>query len=313
MVSLAELSQELAAAVAQAGQTVVAVNGRRRMTSSGVLWRPGLVVTAEHSLKRDDEITVTLADDRTVTATLVGRDASTDLAVLRLGEENLPVAEQADPTALHIGHLVLAIARDDESGVNASLGILSAISGPWRSWQGGQIDQLIRPDLTLYPGFSGGALINIQAQVIGINTAGPRHMALTIPAATVDRVVDQLLQRGHMTRGYLGVGLQPVQLPDSLKTSLNLSQTEAVIVVSLDPDSPADRAGVLIGDVLIALGDHSTEDVRDVHAALDPNRVGQPLTAQLIRAGAIVELTIDIGERPVSSERPHREERRRCR
>ncbi len=293
---LTALSQDLSGAIAQASESLVAINGRRRMSSSGVHWQTGIIVTAEHTLKRDEEIAVTWADGTTANASLIGRDGGTDLAVLRV-ETHQPIAQTADLETLQVGNLVLAIARSPESGVNASMGVISALGGSWRSWHGGQIDRFIRPDLTLYPGFSGGALIDTQSRVIGINTAGPRHWTLTIPAPTVQRVVDQLVNRGRIARGYLGLGMQLVQLPESLKSSLQLTGG-GVIVVSVEANGPSDRAGVLIGDVIVSLADQPVSDIRDVHALLDPDRVGQALTAQIIRAGALMQLTITVGERP---------------
>jgi S1-C subfamily serine protease len=296
---LQAFSNQLADAVEQAGQVVVAVNARRRRSSSGVHWRSGIIVTADHTVNREEEITVTLPDQRTIPASLVGRDAGTDLAVLRLsGEVELPTAPIADPTTLKVGHLVLAIARSGDSGVNASLGVISALGGGWRSWHGGRIDQYIRPSLVLYPGSSGGALVTAEGQIAGINTSGPRQSALTIPASTVNRVVEQLLRGGRMTRGYLGLGMQSVELPEVLRRSLALSQTGGVIVVSIETGAPADRAGVLLGDILIGLDGNPIGDVRDVHALLDPEQVGKSLTARIIRGGNLVECAIVVGERP---------------
>lgn len=293
--ALLELSNSLSGAIAQAGSSIVAINGRRR-SSSGIHWQSGIIVTAEHTLKRDEEIGITWADGTTANASLIGRDGGTDLAVLRVEGSDRPTAQIADANALQVGNLVMAIARSPESGISASMGVISALGGSWRSWHGGQIDRFIRPDLTLYPGFSGGALIDTEGRAIGMNTAGPRHWTLTIPAATIGRVVDQL-GRGRIARGYLGLGMQPVQLPDSLKSSLQLAGG-GVIVVSVEPDAPADRAGVLIGDIIVRLADQPISDVRDVHALLDPDRVGQPLPAQIVRAGALTQLTITVGARP---------------
>ncbi|MBW4690279.1 MAG: S1C family serine protease [Lyngbya sp. HA4199-MV5] len=298
--SLIAFSDQLATIAERAGASIVAMNGRRRRSSSGVYWRPGIIVTAEHAIGRDDEITVTLPDDRTETATLIGRDAGTDLAVLRLNEDTpaLQVATVGDSTTLKVGHMVLAIARGSDSGVAASFGVISAIGGTWRSWHGGRIDQFIRPSVMLYPGFSGSALVDTQGQVVGINTAGPRHMALTIPASTVNRVVDRVLQGGSAQRGFLGLGMQSVELPRALLDRLHLSNRQGVIVVSVEPDGPAEQAGVLLGDILIALGGSPISDVGDVHNLLDPEQVGQPLAAQIIRGGALLEITITVGERP---------------
>lgn len=295
------LSNDLATIVEQTGASIVAVNARRRRSSSGIYWRDGIVVTAEHAIGREETVTVTLPDDRTLTATLVGRDAGTDLAVLKLGDEealaSLQVAAVGD-TALKVGHMVLAIARSGDSGVSASLGVISAIGGTWRSWHGGRIDQFIRPSVTLYPGFSGSALVDTQGQVIGINTAGPRHMALTIPVSTVNRVVDRLLQGGSAQRGFLGLGMQSVELPETLLQPLQLKHPGGVIVVSVEPDAPAAQAGILLGDILIALDGSPLSDIGDVHNLLDPEQVGKPLVAQIIRGGALMESTIIVGERP---------------
>ena len=297
---LLALSNDLAAIVEHTSASIVAVNARRRRSSSGVYWRDGIVVTAEHTIGRDEDITVTLPDDRIVAATLVGRDAGTDLAVLRLVDEpaaSLRVIESGN-TVLKVGHMVLALARTGDSGVSASLGVISAIGGTWQSWHGGRIDQFIRPSVTLYPGFSGSALVNTQGQLVGINTAGPRHMALTIPASTVERVVDRLLQGGSSQRGFLGLGMQSVELPETLLQPLKLSRTGGVIVVSVEPNGPAAQAGVLLGDILIALDDSPVSDVGDVHTLLDPEQVGKPLVAQVIRGGVLMTITIIVGERP---------------
>lgn len=293
------LSNNLADAVEQASHVVVAVNARQRMSSSGVHWQQGVVVTADHTVKRDEEITVTLSDNRNVSATLVGRDSSTDLAVLKLSKAELPTAEICDASSLKVGHIVLALGRGD--GISASYGVISALGSAWRTWSGGQIDQFVRPDLRLYPGFSGGPLVDVSGRVIGINTSGlARRMDVVIPAATINRVVDQLLATGRIARGYLGVGMQPVRLPDNLKSKLNLPDLGGVIVVSVESDGPAEKAGVLIGDVLVALDGSSVSDTGDVLAMLGSERVGKTINAQIIRGGTSIEVAIAVGERPRS-------------
>ena len=296
--ALLALSNDLAGAVERAGQSVVAVHARPRTPSSGVHWRQGVIVTADHTLKRDEEISVSLPDGRMIPAVLVGRDASTDLAVLTLQAAELPVAEIGDAAALRVGHVVMAVARPGERGVSASWGVISALGGPWRTWHGGQIDQFIRPDVSLYPGFSGGPLVDAHGRVMGINTSGPRHMVLTIPPSTVNRVVGQLLEKGRIVRGYLGLGMQPVRLPESLKQSLNLPRTSGVIIVAVEANSPAERASLLIGDVLVALDGVPVSDTADVQALLGPERVGTAVSASIIRAGLLTERVIMIGERP---------------
>jgi serine protease DegQ len=297
MTDLQLFSNQLADAVDRSGQMIVTVNARRRRSSSGIHWRSNLIVTADHTIQRDEDITVTLPDGRTIAATIAGRDSSTDIAVLRLEGVELPTVQLATEPQ-KVGQIVLAIARNSEGAISASMGIIGAISNGWRSRHGGRLNQIIRPSVMLYPGFSGGALVNAEGQVIGLNTSGARHMPLTIPAATVDRVVDQLLQKGRIARGYLGLGMQAIRLPETLRQSLNLSSVGGVIVVSVESGAPADQAGVLIGDIIVSLDNQEIEDVSDIHSVLDPEKVGQPVTAKIVRGGTLTDVTITVGERP---------------
>jgi S1-C subfamily serine protease len=287
---LAALSDELAGAVEQAGRAVVAVNARPRFGSSGVLWRPGIVVTAEHGIRRREEIGITLPDGRSTSATLAGRDAGTDLAVLKLAENGTPPATFGSAETLRPGQVVLAIGRSPDSGVNATMGIMSAVSGPWRSWRGGQIDQYLRLDLTLYPASDGGAVVDTAGRVLGIATSALSRIAgLAVPVSTVNRVVDELLRAGHVSRGYLGVGLHPVALPDG---------STGLIVLSAEPDGPAARAGVLIGDILVAVAGKTVTDTDDIQTALGGESVGKPVAARIVRGGQLIEVSVTVGERP---------------
>lgn len=297
--TLLAFSNNLADAVEKAGRAVVAVNARHRIPSSGVHWRSGIIVTADHTVRRDEEITVRLPDNRTVPANLVGRDSSNDLAVLKLQEVELPTAEIGDTQSLKVGHIVLAVARPGESGLSASLGVVSAKGGAGRSWCSRQIDQFLRLDLTLYPGFSGGSLVDASGNVVGINTSGRGNMVLGIPVDVVNRVIDTLLEKGRITRGYLGLGMQPILLPDRLKNTLNLSSNGGVIVVNIEQNGPCDRAGVLIGDVLLSFDGKSVSDTGDVQAILTPESVGKTIKVQIIRGGALVEVAIAVGEKPL--------------
>ena len=297
---LVALSNGIASAVERAGASVVAVNARPRVATSGVHWREGVIVATDHTIKREEEITVTLPDGRTIPATLVGRDAGTDLAVLKIENTGTKVAELDHAAALKVGQLVLAVGRTGEDGVSASLGVISATSGPWRTWRGGQIDAFVRLDLSIYTGFSGSPLMSAEGNVLGINTSGlARGAGLTIPASTVNRVVDALLARGRIARAYIGVGMHhAVRLPDSLKAKLNLPNDSGVIVLSVEPNGPADNAGMLVGDILIALDGAHINDTDNVQTVLTPERVGTVTKASIIRGGAAFELTMTIGERP---------------
>ncbi|MGA3259280.1 MAG: S1C family serine protease [Bryobacteraceae bacterium] len=285
---LAAFSKELAAVVEGAAGSVVSVHARPRFSSSGAFWRPGILVTAEHTVRREDEITVTLADGSNAAATLAGSDPGTDIAVLKVEAPGAPAVAATDDPAP--GNLALALGRSEDSGINATLGIVSAVSGPWRTWRGGRLDRYIRLDLTLYPGSSGGLVLNAAGQALGIATSALSRIAgLAIPASTINRVVDEVLARGRVARGYLGVGLQPVELPDHQK---------GLIVLSLEPEGPAALAGVLIGDVLVALGGTAVSDTDDIQTVLETHGVGRAIEVQVIRGGASRSVAITIGERP---------------
>jgi S1-C subfamily serine protease len=285
---LAALSNDLAAAVERAGKSVVAVHARPRFSSAGVVWHPGVIVTAEHTVRREEEITVTLPDGTDRPASLAGADAGTDIAVLKLAE---PAGEPALARTgeLRPGYLALAIGRSENSGVNATLGIISAVSGSWRTWRGGRLDQYIRLDLNMYPSSSGGAVIDTSGAVIGIATSGLSRIAgLAIPSSTINRVTGEILSRGHVARGYLGVGLQPVNVTDHQK---------GLIVLSVERDGPADKAGLLVGDILVSLGGKTVTDTGDVQTSLESVAVGHAIEAALLRGGAGRQVTITVGER----------------
>lgn len=286
---LTALSTELADVVGKVGKSVVAVDARPRFGSSGVFWRPGIVVTAEHTVRREEEIEIALPDGKTVSATVAGSDPGSDLAVLKVDGHagEVPTVATGDPAP---GNLALTIGRSPDSGVNATLGIISAVSGSWRTWRGGRLDRYIRLDLTMYPASSGGLVVNTKGEAIGIATSALSRIAgLAIPASTVDRVVDEILSRGHVARGYLGVGLQPVELPDHHK---------GLIVLSLEPEGPAAKSGVLIGDVLVTLGGTDVVDTDDIQSVLERHPVGQKIDAGVVRGGTAVTIGVVIGERP---------------
>jgi S1-C subfamily serine protease len=295
MDALLSLSNDLAAAVEQAAPSLLTVHARHRLPSTGIHWRPGIVVTAEHTVRADDGITVTTADGRSLPATLAGRDRGTDLAVLRVADLGAPAAALGDDSTLRVGHMALALGY----GPRASWGVISALGPPWRTWRGGDVDRLIRLDLVMYPGFSGGPLVDASGRVVGLNTSGlARESRLAVPATTVARVTDELLRLGHVSRGYLGLGMQTVGLPEALRTQLGLSNELGLIVVTVQPGGPAERAGVLLGDVLVALDGAPVAALDDVQARLGGDRIGATVTALVIRAGARVEARITVGEQP---------------
>ena len=230
MDTLLSLSNDLAGAVERTAPVIVTVHARRRLPSTGIHWRPGVIVTADHTVRAEEDITVTTPDGRSLPAVLAGRDPGTDLAVLTVKDAGSATAALGDDAALKVGHLVLALGY----GPRVSWGVIGALGPRWRSWRGGEIERLVRLDLTLYPGFSGGPLVDAAGRVVGLNTSGlARDARLAVPATTVTRVADELLRTGHVSRGYLGLGMQPVPLPEPLRRQLGLTRETGLIVVTV--------------------------------------------------------------------------------
>jgi S1-C subfamily serine protease len=296
--TLGAVSQDLAQAVEQISRSVVSVNARRHLSSSGVYWRDGIIVTAAHTIRRAEDISVILPSGQKVAASLTGADPSTDLAVLKVNGEEPFAPAFGDTSQLKVGHLVLAIGRGAQRGLNATVGIVGVLSGEWRTWRGGLIDQFIGLDLGLHPGAAGGPLIDSHSRVLGINTSAlSRNVALAIPVTTVNRVVEHVLEKGHIGRGYLGLGMQAVSLPEELKNTLNLPADSGLIVISVDPEGPGSKAGVLFGDVIVALEATAVTGVRDLQAFLGPESVGKTIAVSIIRGGKPVEASVTIVER----------------
>ncbi len=291
--SLLASSEALAELVERSAKAVVAVEPGGRGTVSGIHWRAGVIVTAEEVLEQDKDIAVTLPGGRQVTAALAGRDPSTDVAVLRVPSDGLTVAETADAASLRVGHLVLAIGNYAGAPL-AGLGTVAYVGGAWHSMRGGAIDSLLRLDLALNPAAEGGALLDMRGRVLGMVVTGPRRRVLAIPASTIDRSVDQLLAKGYVARGYLGAGLQHVRVASEG------GRRSGVLVASIDPQGPAVRAGLLVGDIITAWNEAPVERARDVMRLLGPDSVGKSVTLKLLRGGAPNTVTITIGERPLA-------------
>jgi S1-C subfamily serine protease len=296
--SLVAFSDRTAQLVELAAGSVVAVHGAPRGSASGIHWRSGVIVTAEEVLERDEGIKVTLPGGRIVEASLAGRDPTTDVAVLRFQPNGLPIAATAD-ASLHAGQVVLVVGSHQGAPL-AAMGVVALAGGPWHSARGGTIDRLIRLDLALSPAGEGGALVDVQGRVAGMTVLGPRRRALAIPSSTIDRVVDQLLAKGHVYRGYLGAGLQSVRHGRSSKDAALSADGRGVLVVSMDPDGPAARAGMLVGDIVTAWNVEQVDRVRDVMRLLGPDSIGKTVDLELLRGGNPTQLTVLIGERPVA-------------
>jgi S1-C subfamily serine protease len=294
--TLEDLSRALAAAVESGGQSVVRVEGRRRLPASGIAWsEDGVIVTAHHTLERDEGIVVGLADGSEAAASLVGRDPSTDLAVLRVQGHRLEAANWAEESSARVGHMVLALGRPGAT-VLATQGIVSALGEAWRTPGGGSVDRFFQTDVVMYPGFSGGPLVDASGRTLGLNTSAlARGISLTIPAATLRRVTEALLRHGRIQRGYLGVGAQPVRLPEDV--AAKAGQASGLMLASVEPDSPAGRGGLLLGDVLISLDGEPLRGMEDLLNALGSDRVGKTVEIGMLRGGQMSSVKVRLEER----------------
>ena len=300
---LVALSNALASATERAASSAVAVHTESRGSCSGVVWRSGVLVTAEHALRRDEEIQVTLPDGRVVAATLAGRDPSTDIAVLKCAEATNAPTAFGEASAMKPGSLTLVVGRTRASGPVAALGVVSLVAAERRTWTGAALAPYIRLDIGLQPTAAGGAVIDAEGRVAGIATPRfGRFGVIAVPAATVNRVVDTLLQKGRIPQGYLGVGLQPVRLPEALRQSLQRSEKTAAIVLEVQPDGPAHKAGIVIGDVLVGIAGHPVARLEDVHSQLQGDAIGKALRVKFVRGGAVQEANVVVGERPQGGE-----------
>jgi S1-C subfamily serine protease len=294
--TLAALSDGMADAVENIAASVVRVNGRRRRSGSGVVFAPNKVLTASHVLEREEDLSVESADGRTLTARFAGRDHSTDLAVLDVEDLDVEPATPAEGEA-RVGQISLAVGSHSRGeGPKATLGVVSAVGGPFRTRRGPRLERYIQTDATPYPGFSGGPLIDVRGNVLGIMVSGwGRGAAFAIPADLAWRTAGTLSERGSVKRGYLGILSQPVTLPDGQR--LGLTQRGGLLVVGVEEGSPAGRGGLIVGDILATLDGQPVEDTDDLLVLLAGDRVGSSVPVGLVRGGELAEIQITIGER----------------
>lgn len=293
---LSGLSEALADIAEQGGRSLVRVEARRRLPASGIVWSTdGLIVTAHHVVRRDEKIGVGLPDGPSVAATLVGRDPTTDLALLQAEASGLIPAAWTPPDEVRVGHMVLALGRPGRS-VQATLGIVSALGDAWRTPAGGQVDRYLQTDVVMYPGFSGGPLVDPDGQVLGLNTSAlVRGVSMALPAPTVGRVVEMLQAHGRVRRGFLGVSTQPVRLPEEAATQLG--QETGLLLVSVHPGGPAGKAGLALGDTIVGLDNERVRHIDDLSVLLSAERVGAQVPVRILRGGQVQELDVVVGER----------------
>lgn len=294
---LTALSDAMTEAVAKAGAATVLVNARRRFPASGIAFTPDLILTADHVVERDEDILVMLPDGSQVKATIAGRDSGSDLALLRLERAAASSAEPAsqDP---RVGQIALSLGRPTQEGIQASLGIVSAIGGPVRTGRGGLLDRYLRTDAIPYPGFSGGPLVDTAGRVIGVNTSGlTRGASLAIPINLAWQTAETLARHGRVRRGFLGVRSQPVSIPTSQQKALGRDQSSGLLLVGVEEKSPADVGGLLVGDIIVAIAGQSVTDADQLLSSLAGDVVGKPTAVDVLRGGQPVTITVTIGER----------------
>ena len=289
------LSKSITETIEAVQDSIVTVHGGGRSTSSGVVWRPGVVVTVRHGLRRSDSLQI--ADrGEPAPATLAGSDAGTDLAVLRI--ESGATKPATSGQSVRVGELVLAVGRSSLGDISASAGIVARLGSAWRTWRGGQVDRLIRPDVQLYVGQSGSALVNEQRQVLGINSSAlARSAVITVPAATIDRVVDAILERGHVPRPFLGTAMQAVPVPEAQRGQFGEGVEQALLVLHVEPNAPAASAGILVGDLMLSVDGHPVHNVHEVQHRLSSLKVGDPVAIAVIRGGVKMELKVILADR----------------
>lgn len=293
---LSQISNEIAGTVDEVSAGIVRVEARRRMPASGVVWsNDGLIVTTHHVIEQEDDIKIGLADGRTLAGTLVGRDPTTDIALIRVEGDDLPPPVSKNSDDFKVGNLVIAVGRPGK-GPRATLGVVSALGDEWQSPSGGRIDRYLQSDVVMYPGFSGGPLVSASGSVIGINTSALlRDISLAIPVETVNRVVETLSKHGKIRRGYLGVGGHPVRLPEDISEKLN--QKTAVMIGSVESNSPAQTAGIFMGDTIVSISGESIIGVDHLLAQLGGDRIGEAIDVGILRGGQLQTVTATIGER----------------
>ena len=297
MSTFTDFSNGLTSAVQKGGGSTVLIDARRRYPASGIVYASDLILTADHVVTREENLNAAGADGKSYPATIAGRDPGSDLVLLRLAEKAFTPASIAKEEP-KVGQLVLALGRPDNSGVQASWGIITALGGPTRTGRGGLLDAYIQTETTSYPGFSGGPLVNTEGEVLGLNTSGLAHgTALTIPIKSAWRTADSLAKHGTVKRGYLGVRTQSVDLPESARKELKNKQEHGLLVLWMEGKGPAEQSGLLVGDILVRISEQMVGDPDDLYSALNSETVGKSIAVEILRGGKSQVIKVTVGER----------------
>ncbi len=293
-----ELSEAMANAAEKAGSYTVLVDARRRMPASGIAFAKDTVLTAGHVVEREENIKILLGDGSEVTARLAGRDPGTDLAVLKL-DSAVATPAQIARTPARVGQFVLALGRPSADGIESSFGTINKIGGPVRTGRGGMLEKFIKTDVVSYPGFSGGPLVNGDGEAYGINTSGfgMGGEAITIPADAAWSIAETLIKHGKIKRGFIGVRSQTVNLPVEGRSQLKREQETGLLIVGIEKDSPAEKAGLIIGDILVGVAGVAVEHHDELFTRLSGDVVGKPTPMDVLRGGTLQSISVVVGER----------------
>jgi S1-C subfamily serine protease len=294
---LLAFSESLADAVALAGNSTVLVNARHRISASGIVYKADMVLTADHVLEHEEDIRVILQGGKELSATIAGRDPARDLALLRLSESiAVPAAVASNPG--RVGNIVLALGRPEPESVQVSLGVISAFGGPVHSRRGSLLEQYIRTDTIPYPGFSGGPLVNVQGEILGLNTSGlSMGSLLTIPISLAWQAAKTLASQGRIPRGYLGVRSQIVEVSTVQQQLLGRRQETALLLVSVEEGAPAAKSGLIVGDILVSINGQPVLDHDKLQEQVMKEKVGNAISVEILRGGQLTTVAVTIGER----------------
>jgi S1-C subfamily serine protease len=290
---LVSLNGEIQSVVRKAGDSVVEVRARRRMPSSGVAWPgEGLVVTALHTVEEDDGIEIGTTRGESFPAEIAGRDPSTGIALLRAKKASFAIPAWGDTAKLEPGE-ILVLVSSSSHGRRVSMTTASVVGGVWTTDQGGRIDRYVETDSRLFPGFSGSLLLGADGRALALATAGLRRRTpIAIPVETLRRVIESLLEHGEVRRGFLGITTYPIRLPDSLE-----SQRAGLLVLSVQEGSPAGKAGLFLGDVLLAIDGRTVDSPSALLSILGEERIGKPLDVRILRTGKEESVSVVVGSR----------------
>ena len=287
-------SDNLAAVVEHAAASVVRVEDGSRLTATGVVWSAdGVIVTTSHGVERDEDLSIEFADGTLLSAVLVGRDPDTDLAVLRVQSDGLMPIGRSQTDEARIGSLVLALARPGHSGLQATLGIISART---ETQSGGRSEYLLHTDADMYPGFSGGPIIDMEGNILGLtNLMFGRGRGIGLGTPILTNIAQSLLANGRVQRGYLGVRTQEVALPESVRQNLTPVQERGLLVAQVETGSPAESAGLLLGDTILRFNELVITDVETLRRQLRLHAAGTEITLQILRGGELRYISIMLG------------------